>query len=49
MKRIILHLLCITIMTMLLMPTSSAGDFDNWEDGDEVEITGHSFDEEYRF
>jgi hypothetical protein len=34
-------------MTMLLMPTSSAGDFDNWEDGDEVDITGHSFDEEY--
>jgi hypothetical protein len=34
-------------MTLFLMPTSSAGDFDNWEDGDEEEITGHSFDEEY--
>ncbi len=42
-----LKLLCILIAGLFLMPTSSASGLDDWEDGDEEEITGHSFDEEY--
>jgi hypothetical protein len=47
MKRIILHLLCIVILAMFIMPTTSASGFDEYEDGDEEEILGHSFDDEY--
>jgi hypothetical protein len=47
MRRIILKLLCLLVMTLFLMPTTSASGFDEYQDGDEVEVLGHSFDEEY--
>ncbi len=42
----ILKLLCLLLVGLLLSPTSSASGFDDWEDGDEYEITGHYFDEQ---
>lgn len=47
MKKKYLKLLCILLVVQVLLPTSSGSGFDDWEEGDEVEITGHSFDEEY--
>jgi len=47
MKKLVLNILCFLLVVLLLMPTSSAPGLDDWEDGDEEEITGHSFDEEY--
>jgi hypothetical protein len=46
MKKMALQLFCVLIAGLLLVPTSSAPGLDDWEDGDEEEITGHSFDEE---
>jgi hypothetical protein len=44
----ILKILCVLVAALLIIPTSVVSDpFDNWEEGDEVEITGHSFEEEY--
>jgi hypothetical protein len=47
MKKLVLNILCFIIVGLLLVPTSSAPGFDDWEDGDEEEIFGHSFDDEY--
>ncbi len=47
MKKLVLNILCFVVVGLLLMPTSSAPGFDDWEDGDEEEILGHSFDDEY--
>lgn len=46
MRKMALQLFCVLIVGLLLAPTSSAPGLDDWEDGDEEEITGHSFDEE---
>jgi hypothetical protein len=46
MRKMALQLFCVLIAGLLLVPTSSASGLDDWEDGDEEEITGHSFDEE---
>jgi hypothetical protein len=47
MKGAAIKLFCILLVGLLLLSNSSASGFDEWEEGDEVEITGHSFDEEY--
>ncbi|UCG70148.1 MAG: hypothetical protein JSV09_03790 [Thermoplasmata archaeon] len=47
MKSSAIKLFCLMLVGMLLLSNSSASGFDEWEEGDEVEITGHSFDEEY--
>ncbi len=47
MKKILLKLLCVIVMVMLLSPTAMGQGLDDWEDGDEVALLGHSFDEEY--
>ena len=47
MRKLLLNILCLVLVGLLISPTSSAPGFDDWEDGDEVEIFGHSFDEEY--
>jgi hypothetical protein len=47
MKKLVLNVLCLVIVSLLITPTSSAPGLDDWQDGDEEEITGHSFDEEY--
>jgi hypothetical protein len=47
MRKLILNILCALIVAILMIPTSSASGFDEYEDGDEVAILGHSFDEEY--
>jgi len=41
-----LKILCVIIVLLLISSTSLAPGFDDWEKGDEEEITGHSFDEE---
>jgi hypothetical protein len=46
-KSTILKLLSLLLVGLLLSPTSSASGFEEWHEGDEEEITGHSFDEEY--
>jgi hypothetical protein len=46
MRKMAIQLFCVLIVGLLLVPTSSAPGLDDWEDGDEEEITGHSFDEE---
>jgi hypothetical protein len=47
MRNTIFKFLCAVIMVVLIMPASVAADFDEYEDGDEEEILGHSFDEEF--
>ncbi|UCE72949.1 MAG: hypothetical protein JSV56_07890 [Methanomassiliicoccales archaeon] len=47
MKIMVLKLFCVMIVGLLLVPTSSASGFDEWNEGDEKRILGHSFDEEY--
>lgn len=42
-----LKLFCVLIAGLFLIPNSSAGGLDDWEDGDEVEILGKSFDDEF--
>ncbi len=45
MRKMAIQLFCVLIAGLLLVPTSMAPGLDDWEDGDEKEITGHSFDE----
>ncbi|UCF08496.1 MAG: hypothetical protein JSW28_02065, partial [Thermoplasmata archaeon] len=47
MKALVLKVLCGLLAVLMLIPTSSASGFDEYEDGDEEEVRGHSFDEEY--
>ncbi|UCE37651.1 MAG: hypothetical protein JSW00_19765 [Thermoplasmata archaeon] len=47
MKNMVLKLFCMMIAGLLLAPSSSASGFDNWEEGDEEDILGKSFKDEY--
>jgi hypothetical protein len=47
MKNLLFKLMCGLLVVLLLIPTSAATGFDEYEDGDEEELLGHSFDEEY--
>lgn len=40
-------LICGLVVLMLLSPSSAKNAFEEWNEGDEVEITGHSFNEEF--
>ena len=47
-KEKILSVMCIMIAMLLLAPSATAKDyFESWDDGDEFELTGHTFSEEY--
>lgn len=44
----VFKILCVLVAALLIIPTSVISDpYEHWEEGDEVEITGHSFDEDY--
>lgn len=47
MKKLVLNIACIVLAGLLLIPTSSASGFDDWEKGDEEDILGESFEDEY--
>lgn len=47
MKRVFVFFFSLTAALLMLSPVSYAGDLDTWYDDIEVEILGHSFDEEY--
>jgi hypothetical protein len=47
MKTAFLKILCFLIIGLLLLPTSSGSGLDDWEKGDEEEILGESFEDEF--